>query len=62
MTPRWIRKQIDADRLPARVLTTGRRATYRIRASDLAAFRDRWIIEAPSVSAIRRVTHDEREA
>lgn len=45
VTPRWIRRQIELERLRARVLLTGVRPTYRIRESDLQAFRDRWISE-----------------
>lgn len=38
VSPRWLRVQIEEGRLVARVLLTGRRATYRIRADNLAAF------------------------
>lgn len=43
--PRWVRKQIDAGRLRARVLLTGERATYRIRRTDLAAFLARYVLD-----------------
>jgi hypothetical protein len=45
VTPRWVRLQIKAGRLRARVLVTGRRPTYRIRGRDLAAFVACYIVE-----------------
>jgi hypothetical protein len=38
VSSRWVRIQIEEGRLRARVLLTGRRATYRIRDADLTAF------------------------
>ena len=45
--PRWVRRQIDAGRLRATVITTGERVTYRIARADLQTFckaylRDSW--------------------
>lgn len=48
VTPRWIRAQIEAGRLRARVLLTGERATYRLLRSDLDLFAARYIVERPS--------------
>lgn len=45
VSPRWVRVQIDAGRLRARVLLTGRRPTYRIRASDLMAFMKAYVLD-----------------
>jgi hypothetical protein len=45
VTPRWVRLQIEAGRLRARVLLTGSRPTYRIRAGDLAAFLGTYVVE-----------------
>lgn len=45
VSTRWIRVQIEAGRLRARVLLTGQRATYRIRASDLLEFIRTYIVE-----------------
>lgn len=45
VTPRWVRIQIDEGRLRARVLLTGKRATYRVHRPDLEAFRARWILD-----------------
>ena len=39
MTTEWVRRQIQAGRLGARVWSTGRRSTYRIRRSDWLQFR-----------------------
>lgn len=38
MSPDWVRRQIAAGRLVARVWNVGRRKTIRIRQSDLNAF------------------------
>jgi excisionase family DNA binding protein len=38
MSPDWIRRQIAAGRLPARVWRVGQRPTIRIRRRDLDAF------------------------
>lgn len=45
VTPRWVRLQIDAGRLRARVLLTGRRVTYRIRLDELERFIGRYIVD-----------------
>jgi Helix-turn-helix domain len=47
VSARWVRRQIDAGRLRARVLATSEHVTYRIARSDLEAFaklylRDTW--------------------
>lgn len=42
MTPEWVRRQILAGRLRARVFKTGGRVTYRIRDIDLRRFLERW--------------------
>lgn len=42
MTPEWVRLQVVAGRLPARVFATGRRVTYRISETDLLLFLARW--------------------
>jgi excisionase family DNA binding protein len=42
MSPDWVRRQIVAGRLRATIWTVGKRATYRIRLSDLAAFRGQY--------------------
>lgn len=46
VSARWVRKQIEAGRLPARALLTGRRPTYRILERDLLVFRSRFIRDA----------------
>lgn len=45
VTPRWIRVQIDARRLRARALLTGRRVTYRIHLDDLDRFAGRYVLD-----------------
>ena len=45
VTPRWIRMQIEAGRLRARVLLTGRRVTYRIRRDDLDEFLAAFVVD-----------------
>lgn len=45
VSPRWVRVQIDEGRLRARVLLTGRRATYRIRSTDLSTFVETYVID-----------------
>lgn len=45
VTPRWVRLQIEAGRLRARVLLTGRRPMYRIRSGDLAAFLALYVVD-----------------
>jgi len=45
VSPRWVRVQIEEGRLRARVLLTGRRATYRIRGDDLSAFVEAYVID-----------------
>ncbi len=47
VTPRWVRKQIEAGRLQARALLTGERVTYRIRRRDLEAFAAQYVRELP---------------
>jgi hypothetical protein len=42
MTTEWVRRQIQAGRLLARVWLTGGRSTYRIRRSDWLRFRDQF--------------------
>jgi hypothetical protein len=42
MTTEWVRRQIQADRLLARVWLTGGRSTYRIRRTDWLRFRDQF--------------------
>lgn len=43
MGGRWVRRQIEAGRLRATVLTTGGRVTYRIARADLETFRRRYL-------------------
>jgi excisionase family DNA binding protein len=38
MSPDWVRRQIEAGRLPARIWDVGQRRTIRIRQSDADAF------------------------
>jgi hypothetical protein len=45
VTARWVRLQIEADRLRARVLLTGRRPTYRVRRRDLDRFLARYVLD-----------------
>jgi hypothetical protein len=45
VTPRWVRIQIEAGRLRARVLLTGSRHTYRIRGEDLDAFLEEYVVD-----------------
>ncbi len=45
VTARWVRKQIELERLPARVLLTGCRPTYRIREDRLRVFLRTWTAE-----------------
>lgn len=45
VSPRWVRAQIEEGRLRARVLLTGRRATYRIRGEDLRAFVKAYVLD-----------------
>lgn len=45
VSARWVRKQVETGRLRARVLLTGRRATFRIRRDDLDRFRSCYILE-----------------
>jgi hypothetical protein len=42
MTPEWVRRQIVAGRLSARVFRTGDRATYRIAERAFREFMRRW--------------------
>lgn len=42
MSPDWIRRQIVAGRLPAKVWLVGKRPTYRLRLSDLDDFERRF--------------------
>ncbi len=42
MTTEWVRRQIQAGRLIARVWLTGGRSTYRIRRGDWLLFRARF--------------------
>lgn len=49
VTPRWVRGQIEARRLRARVLLTGRRVTYRIRLDDLDQFIERYVVDDASI-------------
>ena len=39
VSPRWVRRQIEAGRLRATVLATGERVTYRVARADLDTFR-----------------------
>lgn len=43
MSSAWVRKQIDAGRLRATILSTGSRPTYRIAVSDWRDFRSRFV-------------------
>jgi len=45
VSPRWVRKQIEAGRLRARVLRTGARPTYRIREDDLRTFLAQYVLD-----------------
>ncbi len=45
VSARWVRAQIEAGRLRARVLLTGGRPTYRIRCDDLAAFLRVYVVD-----------------
>lgn len=45
VSSRWVRVQIEAGRLRARVLLTGGRPTYRIRRDDLEAFVRVYVID-----------------
>jgi hypothetical protein len=42
MTTEWVRRQIQAGRLIARVWLTGGRSTYRVRRSDWLRFRTQY--------------------
>lgn len=42
-TTPWVRRQIDAGRLPASAFDAGTRRTLRIRAADVEEFRRRYI-------------------
>lgn len=45
-TPRWVRRQIEAERLTAYAFDAGDRRTFRIRAGDLDRFTRRYIRDA----------------
>jgi excisionase family DNA binding protein len=45
MSPDWVRRQIAAGRLPARVWRVGQRPTIRIRRRDFEAFRRRFSVD-----------------
>jgi hypothetical protein len=45
VSQRWVRIQVEQGRLRARVLLTGRRATYRIHSRDLAAFLATYVLD-----------------
>lgn len=45
-TPRWVRRQIEAERLTAYAFDGGDRRTFRIRGSDLDAFIRRFVRDA----------------
>lgn len=47
MTTEWVRRQIQAGRLPAVVWLTGGRSTYRIGRSDWLRFRARFSRRSP---------------
>jgi hypothetical protein len=47
MGPEWVRRQILAGRLRARIYKTGSRATYRVRWSDVEAFLAGYSVQAP---------------
>ncbi len=49
VSARWVRSQIERRRLPARVLLTGGRPTYRIRGDDLELFLRRFTRELPAL-------------
>lgn len=44
MTPEWVRRQIVAGRLRARVFRTGDRPTYRIGEQDFRRFMRQWSV------------------
>lgn len=46
MSPEWVRRQVQAGRLRARVFTAGGRPTYRFTQSAVDAFLARFSIEA----------------
>ncbi len=46
MSPEWVRRQVQAGRLRARVFTIGGRPTYRFTQSAVDAFLARFSIEA----------------
>jgi excisionase family DNA binding protein len=46
MSPEWVRRQVQAGRLGARVFTIGGRPTYRITQAAIDAFLARYSIEA----------------
>ena len=48
MTPEWVRRQIVAGRLRARVFHTGDRPTYRIREADFHRFMRQWSVRTDS--------------
>lgn len=48
-TPRWVRRQIEAERLKAYAFDAGQRRTLRIRGDDLDKFIRRFIANALSV-------------
>ena len=45
VSQRWVRKQIEAGRLRARVYLTGDRATYKVTTVDLAAFMATYVLD-----------------
>ena len=48
-TARWVRRQIEAERLTAYAFDAGERRTFRIRAADLEVFRRRFVRDARSL-------------
>jgi excisionase family DNA binding protein len=46
MSPEWVRRQVQAGRLRARVFTTGGRPTYRFRQSAVEAFLAAYSVDA----------------
>jgi hypothetical protein len=62
MTAEWVRQQVMAGRLNARVYRTGTRTTYRIRDIDVVLFIERWSVSTDEPGweeAIER-SHDPR--
>ena len=48
MSPEWVRRQVQAGRLRARVFTAGGRPTYRFRQSAIDEYLEAFSIEFPA--------------